>query len=171
MSGPRQQSGSSAGGMETAARVHGGPILRMNNLSRWYLRTGLILLLFVTVVPLLEALTNAFLTTRITYSNTRLPALIGSVFLVTGGIGIKFFPSSFGGSPHLYSQKLALWSYWLILGGVSAQIIAATFFPIFFQLSLQSIYYVVHHGGHGLVFIGGGLLLYNLWHTMQNRVS
>lgn len=161
MGSPTNLSDRGAGEMSAAAKMHGRPLAQLNTLTRWYLLSGFGLL---TLLPLL-VLESRFWG-LLAGSRSLLLVLAGAQLLLAGGYGIKFTPSSLGGNPHVYSLRMALWSYWMttlgVLGYVLAGALAGRVPPVVHDpLAIGSLL---------SFFAGGGLLLYNLWRTMQSRV-
>lgn len=162
MGSPTNLSDRGSGEMTAAARMHGEGLARLNTLTRWYILTAVVVL---TVLPLL------YLGSRILPEYTPVAGLYalvtgGALLLGIGGFGIKFLPSSLGGNPHVYSLSMALWSYWFIVFGVVGSI-GSVFIRHIVSPSILQIY---SGGVASVYFAGSGLLLYNLWKTMQNRV-
>lgn len=162
MGSPTNLSDRGSGEMSAAARMHGEGLARLNALTRWYILTGVVILTLLPLFYLLDRFLPAFTPDAGIYSLV----LGGAVLLGTGGIGIKFLPSSLGGNPHVYSLSMALWSYWFILIGV-----IGSFGSVFLNRFVSRVTVQLYSGGLAFVyFAGSGLLLYNLWKTMQNRV-
>ncbi|MFB6345820.1 MAG: hypothetical protein ABEK50_08630 [bacterium] len=162
MGSPTNLSDRGAGEMAAASKMHGEPLAQLNALTRWYIISGFVLLSLLPLLMLGAELSQALTPDVVTYTGI----LAGAVVLFLGGIGIKFLPSSLGGNPHVYNLRMALWSYWFLLAGTAGygltflvqMILSGLFFDIYFSLVSFSF------------FAGTGLLLYNLWKTMQHRV-
>ncbi len=166
MGAPTNLSDQGAGEMSAAARTHGEPIMRLNQLTRWYIMTSLFLVLMYLLSEILDPLFN------ISGIDLFVPLSFGAFLMFLGGIGIKFLPGSLGGNPHVYSLNLALWSYWLLVSGtliwsfsnVLLKWVDRTGSGGFFASNL------VISLGPSLMLLGTLLLLVNLWKTMQSRV-
>lgn len=171
MSGPKQQSGSRAGEMQTAAKMHGTPLLKMNNLSRWYLRSGFVLILGLLLHSLSRTLGLSLTANDIMVFDLWIHIMASAFLMVSGGIGIKFFPSSLGGAPHVHSSRMSLWSYWLILVGIFLKLFVFLVSVMYVSDFLILIQDVISFLGSVLLFIGATFLTYNLWRTMENRVN
>lgn len=153
MPSPRSDEASSE--LTAAARLKGEPILRLNQLTRWYVRTALILMVFPALIPLLQ-LGGMSLSAR-----AAVPALTGGVLMFAGGLSLKFLPSSLGGNPAVHSPRLALWCYWLLVGGTVLWSVRVVSLPLARPAAA---------GGGLLVLIGGIGTLYNIWKSIGDRV-
>lgn len=159
--------------MTATARLHGEPLMKLNNLTRWFITTSLVVLGLVPAQVLLY-FSGAWGSIGVQVTPPALAYVIltlltGGTLLFAGGMGIKFLPSSMGGNPHVYSLTMALWSYWLILAGV----IVGLVFPFVDELvGGQAPFYSRMAGAlYGLTTLAGaGLLLFNLSKTMEKRV-
>jgi hypothetical protein len=173
MGAPTNLSDQGAGELSAAARTHGEPIMRLNQLTRYFLLTGLGFLtagLFSYVTSILFSAT--------VFLRFQPPFLYAGILLLFAGFGFKFLPSSLGGNPHVYSLNLALSSYWLITVGAIVWVVLLSFFewssivsdPLtgpgwsspWLTLSIAL--------GPILQCLGAVLITYNCWKTMQNRV-
>lgn len=159
MSNPTNLSDRGAGELHSAARLYGEPLMKANGLTRWFIRTALLFLAVTGGVTAMHELTNL-----VSQLETVLGGLlVGANLMFIGGIGIRFLPSSLGGSPNVYSLNLALWSYWLILVGTltwgfGGMISVTTYNK-----------YLVASGGM-ILMLGSVVLLVNLWKSMERSV-
>lgn len=164
MGAPTNLSDRAGGELQSAARMHGMPLMRLNSLTRWYLRCALLHALAAALTPVLSIWVGAATATPLGFV-----FLLVSQFLFLGGFGIKFLPSSLGGNPHVWSLRLALWSFWLLLAG--SLVTAAGYLVSFAPGGLPVGPGWFLGSGSGLLALGGVTLLWNLWQTMRNRVS
>lgn len=158
--------------MDAAARLHGRPLAQLNQLTRWYVRAALLCLIGVAVIwvglPLIDVASSS--PGNVSVGDVSLPLLCGGLYYFLGAVGIKFFPSSLGSNPHVYSLKLALWSFWLvgvgIVGALGVMFVMSWSDPA----AVGPIPRVGFSLSGGLFGLGCILLLLNLWKTMQERV-
>lgn len=150
---PSPRSDEASAELSAAARHLGKPLLRLNNLTRWYVRTALVFLLLPAVMPAVE------LAGETVSPGTALPWLSGGILLFAGGLSLKFLPSSLGANPEVHSPRLALVSYWLVVLGTLVW--GAGTFPA----AEEGIGGTVSPGGALGVLAGGVLLLYNVWRS------
>lgn len=152
---PSPRSDEASAELTAAARLKGEPILRLNQLTRWYVRTALSLLVLPALIPLLQ------LGGIPVYARDAVPVLTGGLLLFTGGLSLKFLPSSLGGNPHVHSPRLALWCYWMLLGGTllwSVRVVSS------------AVARTAAAGGALLVLVAGIGTLYNVWKSIGDRV-
>lgn len=165
MGAPTNLSDPGAGEMSSAAQLHGKSIMKLNQLTRWYILTGL---LYVTIGLVLYALRTV---TSVRLTSFDIPVLYGAILTFIGGFGIKFLPSTLGGNPHVYSLRMALWSYWLIVSGSLIWFLWFGLIRWSESISLQTPWgQVLFLPGPLLMLVGALLTMANLWKTMKSRV-
>lgn len=157
--------------MSATAQMHAEPVMRLNQLTRWYVLTAFA---FLAGYALNQFVVRVLTGAPALYSGSVL--LAGGVGLFFGGFSIKFLPSSLGGNPHVYSLGMALWSYWFLTAGT-----------VVWFLTNAVWYWTDWIGGEGLppgilwanllsavgplvVLIGIVLLILNVQKTMESRV-
>lgn len=171
MGAPTNLSDRGAGEMSATAQMHAEPVMRLNQLTRWYVLSAFGALALYTLSFLVARLVG---TTSILFASVSF--LVGGVLLFFGGFSIKFLPSSLGGNPHVYSLGMALWSYWFLVGGTVVWFLTnalwywAEFEPTF-ELPVQESWWLLGSSlGPLLVLIGTMLLMVNVYKTMERRV-
>ncbi len=165
MGAPTNLSDQGAGEMNAAARMHAEPVMHVNQLTRWYILTAIVLSVLALLRPMIEIFT--ILTSASTFNGF----LMGAFLMFFGGIGIKFLPSSLGGNPHVYSIGFALATYWLILGGSVVHLLSL--FLIKWGRIIEPGNFFAQLVGSispGLMILGTVLMGLNFWNTMRNRV-
>lgn len=170
MGAPTNLSDRGAGEMSATAQMHAEPVMRLNQLTRWYVLTAFLYL----GLHVLSQLTQPLGFPSLLYAgNVFLPA---GILLFFGGFSIKFLPSSLGGNPHVYSLGMALWSYWfVVVGTVAWFLMDALWYWVKIdpanELPVSSLW--VRLGlslGPLLVLFGTILLILNVHKTMESRV-
>jgi len=156
---PSPRSDEASSELAAAARLHGEPLSRLNNLVRWYVRTSILFLVGGASLPILRLAAGGVSPAAI------VPFLLGGVLMFVGGLSLKFLPSSLGANPRVHSLRLALYSYWLMAFGVLFW--AAAFLPAA-AVFVPSRW--IRAAGSLSLVVGGGLLLYNVGHSMRRRV-
>lgn len=156
MPSPRSDEASTE--LSAASRLLGEPLMRLNNLTRWYVRTALVFLLLPAVIPVVD------LAGMPVSTDFALPWLTGGTLLFAGGLSLKFLPSSLGANPEVHSPGLALGSYWLVVLGTLVWE-AGTFLTV-----EEGLGGTVSPGGALGVLAGGVSLLYNVWRSIGERL-
>lgn len=165
MGAPTNLSDQGAGEMNAAARMHAEPVMKVNQLTRWYVMTAIALALLALLRPILEIFV------LIPSSGRFAGFILGAFLMFLGGIGIKFLPSSLGGNPHVYSIGLALSTYWLILAGGIVHLLSLCLVEWSNVLDTSTLVaQIVGSVGPGLMALGTGIMGFNFWNTMKNRV-
>lgn len=157
MPSPRSDEASTE--LSAAARLRGKPLLRLNQLTRWYVRTALVFLLLPAAIPLVH------LGGLLVPGKAAVPWLMGGTLLFAGGLSLKFLPSSLGANPQVHSSRLALWSYWFVVVGTPVWGVG-TLLPAGGGLAVP----MLRSGGALSVLTGGVCLLYNVWLSTGEHV-
>lgn len=171
MGAPTNLSDRGAGEMSATAQMHAEPVMRLNQLTRWYVLSAFALFaLYLLDQLIVRGVTGA----PALYSGNVL--LAGGVILFFGGFSIKFLPSSLGGNPHVYSLGMALWSYWFLVGGTVVWFLTNALWYWTSAAAVAGIpvdtlwVRLASVTGPLLVLIGTLLLLLNVRKTMESRV-
>lgn len=166
MGAPTNLSDQGAGEMSATAKMHAEPAMRLNQLTRYYIMTGLVFLMaslavrFTEIIFTLRGMTGDFE-----------PLLLVAIISLFAGLAIKFLPSSLGGNPHLYSLTMALYSYWFIVIGGSLWFLSVFLYNWLFANEGSSILMmIIQSMGPASLLIGVFLLTINLRKTMKNRI-
>lgn len=134
--------------------------MKLNNLTRWFVRTTFLMLILASGLPVLSMLWS------VSILRGMVSLLLGAQFMFLTGLSLKFLPSSLGANPRVYSLSLAVWTYWLILGGSVAWGVGEILTTPSFSYELQWLITI----GSLTVVAGGVCALVNVWKSTRRRV-